>query len=183
MIGNDSTLLKTSQINTPLGPMLAVSDEEALLLLEFTDRRNLEKKLEKLRIKTKSSITSGSTAPLISIERELQDYFNGDLKQFETPLRLIGSSFQKEVWKILEEIPYGETRSYGEQALSIGNKGAARAVANANAANPIAIVIPCHRIIQSNGKLGGYAGGVHRKQWLIKHETLEAQGHFQGGLP
>jgi AraC family transcriptional regulator of adaptative response/methylated-DNA-[protein]-cysteine methyltransferase len=163
-------VLKASWIDTPLGPMLAIADELSLYLLEFVDRRGLEREVERLRLKTKSAIIPGSTKPIASIEEELNAYFNGQLKNFKTPLNLLGSPFQKMVWDVLTTIPYGETRSYAEQARALGKPNSARAVANANGANQIAIVIPCHRIINSNGDLGGYGGGISRKQWLINHE-------------
>ncbi len=163
-------VLKASWIDTPLGPMLAIADEIGLYLLEFVDRRGLEKEVERLRIKTKSAIIPGFTQSISSIEEELHAYFNGQLKVFKTPLNLLGSPFQKRVWDALTKVPYGETRSYTEQAHALGQPNSARAVANANGANQIAIVIPCHRIINSNGDLGGYGGGISRKQWLINHE-------------
>lgn len=163
-------ILKATWLDSPLGPMLAISDEEALYLLEFVERRGLEREIERLRLKTKSAIIPGSTDPITSIDRELKAYFEGHLKEFKTPVHLLGSPFQKLAWKALMDIPYGETRSYQEQAKIIGNPLACRAVANANGANQIAIVIPCHRIINSNGDLGGYGGGIARKRWLIDHE-------------
>lgn len=162
--------LFASSIETPLGPMLAISDEKGLYLLEFFERRHLERGLEKLQIKTKSAIIPGCTSPLQSIEQELKEYFEGQLREFKTPLHILGTPFQQQVWQTLMNIPYGETKSYGEQATDLGKPSAARAVANANSANQHAIVIPCHRIIQSNGALGGYAGGIYRKQWLLHHE-------------
>ena len=164
-------ILRASWLDTPLGPMLAIANEKALYLLEFVDRRGLEREVERLRVRTKSAILPGKTDPIVSIENELRDYFNGHLKTFKTPLFLLGSPFQKLVWDALCQIPYGETRSYSEQANSIGKPSACRAVANANGANQIAIVIPCHRIINMNGDLGGYGGGIARKQWLINHES------------
>lgn len=163
-------ILKASWIDTQLGPMLAVSDEEALYLLEFVDRRGLEREVERLRNKTKSAIIPGSTPAIISIEKELKAYFDGHLQKFTTPFHLLGSPFQKSVWQELLRIPYGETRSYSKQAEKIGKPTAFRAVANANGANQLAIIIPCHRIINLDGNLGGYGGGIARKQWLIDHE-------------
>ena len=163
-------MLKKFQLKTPLGPMLAVADEKALYVLEFVDCHHLERELEQLCIKTKSRMSSGKTAPIVSIEKELQAYFKGELKKFKTPLQFVGSPFQKSVWAELLRIPYGETRSYAEQAAAIGKKSAYRAVANANSANSMPIVIPCHRIINSNGELGGYGGGLERKRWLLAHE-------------
>jgi AraC family transcriptional regulator of adaptative response/methylated-DNA-[protein]-cysteine methyltransferase len=171
-IAEHQNMLNASWLDTPLGPMLAIADEETLYLLEFVDRRGLEREVGRLRIKTNSAIVPGTTPPIISIERELKSYFAGGLKEFKTPLHLNGSEFQKLVWNSLLNIPYGQTASYLAQAAAIGKPLAFRAVANANGANQIAIVIPCHRIINSNGELGGYGGGISRKQWLIQHEKL-----------
>lgn len=173
-------VLKASWIDTPLGPMLAVADDEALYLLEFIDRRGLEKEIERLRRKTKLPIISGKTKPVNQIEAELAGYFSGTLPIFQTPLILIGSQFQKRVWEELQKIPTGETRSYAEIAAAIGKPTAFRAVALANGANQFAIVIPCHRVINSDGALGGYGGGTKKKEWLLKHEkkyhsSLEVQ--------
>jgi AraC family transcriptional regulator of adaptative response/methylated-DNA-[protein]-cysteine methyltransferase len=153
-----SPILKASWLDTPLGPMLAISDEEALYLLEFVDRRGLEREIERLRLKAKTAIIPGNTPPIISIESELKSYFEGTLREFKTPIHLLGSTFQKLVWEELSRIPYGQTRSYTDQAKAVGKQTAYRAVANANGANQIAIVIPCHRIIKANGDLGGYGG-------------------------
>jgi AraC family transcriptional regulator of adaptative response/methylated-DNA-[protein]-cysteine methyltransferase len=119
----------------------------------------------------KAAIVPGVTEPLRSIELELKNYFEGKLKIFTTPLFLLGSPFQQRVWKELLKIPYGTTRSYAAQATSMGEPKAIRAVANANGANQLAIVIPCHRIINTNGALGGYGGGIARKEWLLQHEV------------
>lgn len=162
--------LKSSWIVTKLGPMIAVSDDNGLYLLEFFERRALKREIENLRITTKSEIIPGITDPIKSIEYELNHYFEGNLKEFKTPIHILGTPFQQQVWRELISIPYGHTRSYGAQAHAIGKPTAYRAVANANGQNQIAIVIPCHRIINSNGNLGGYGGGINRKQWLINHE-------------
>lgn len=163
-------ILKSAWIDTPLGPMIAISDEKALYLLEFVDRRGLEREVERLRNKTKSAIIPGETAPIKSIEKELGGYFSGQLKSFTTPVRLLGSPFQIDAWQALKAIPYGTTKSYKQQAENLGKPQAFRAVANANGANQLAIIIPCHRIINTNGELGGYGGGLNRKQWLIELE-------------
>ncbi len=163
-------VLKASWLDTHLGPMLVIADEAALYLLEFVDRRGLEREVETLRKKTKSAIIPGSSPPIVSIETELKAYFEGNLQEFVTPIHLLGSSFQKLAWRGLLNIPYGETRSYSLQAEAIGKPSAFRAVANANGANQLAIIIPCHRIINLNGNLGGYGGGIARKKWLIEHE-------------
>jgi len=152
--------------------MLAISDEEALYLLEFSLCRGLEKEIERLRLKTKSAIIPGRTLPIDQIEQELVAYFAGELKEFKTSIKMLGSDFQKQVWQELLTIPYGETRSYLQQAKSIGKPTSYRAVANANGANQLAIIIPCHRIINTNGELGGYGGGIARKEFLINLEKV-----------
>lgn len=174
LIGQNK-ILKASWIDTKLGPMIAIADEDALYLLEFVDRRGLEREVERLRLKTKSAIIPGKTTPIDSIEKELKEYFDGNLNEFKTPLFLIGSPFQKRVWDELRKIPPGQTRSYADIAKVIGKPSAFRAVANANGANQIAIVVPCHRVINTNGDLGGYGGGIARKKWLIEHEKRGAQ--------
>lgn len=164
-------VLRATWLDTKIGPMIAIADEKALYLLEFLDRPGLEREIERLRQKTRSAILPGKTSPIISIECELESYFDRTLDHFQTPFCWLGSSFQKSVWEALVKIPYGETRSYAEVAASIGNPSAVRAVANANGANQLAILVPCHRVITTNRRLGGYGGGIVRKQWLIKHEN------------
>lgn len=167
--------LRASWIDTQLGAMLAIADDKALYLLEFVDRRGLEREIERLRIRTKLPIIPGKTEPIISIESELQKYFKGELKEFKTPLLLLGSPFQKMVWHELIKIPFGQTCSYLDIAHAINNPKSYRAVAQANGANQLSIIIPCHRIINANGELGGYGGGVARKQWLLNHEKQVAE--------
>jgi AraC family transcriptional regulator of adaptative response/methylated-DNA-[protein]-cysteine methyltransferase len=150
--------------------MLAISNDEELYLLEFVGRRGLEREIERLRIKTKSAIVPASSNPILSITKELEAYFAGKLKEFKTPIHMLGSDFQKLAWHELRRVPYGETRSYLAQAIAIERPSSYRAVANANGANQFAIMVPCHRIIIDNGELGGYGGGLHRKKWLIEHE-------------
>jgi AraC family transcriptional regulator of adaptative response/methylated-DNA-[protein]-cysteine methyltransferase len=168
-------LLKAAWIDTKLGPMIAISDEHALYLLEFVDRRGLEREVERLRQRTRSAVVPGMTAPLQSIEQELERYFEGSLQEFQTPVCMQGSPFQMLAWEALQRIPYGETRSYAEMAASIGRPTAYRAIANANGSNQLAIIIPCHRVRNTDGSLAGYAGGVARKKWLIEHEARHAQ--------
>jgi AraC family transcriptional regulator, regulatory protein of adaptative response / methylated-DNA-[protein]-cysteine methyltransferase len=169
-VASQHNILKSAWLDSKLGPILAIADEYGLYLLEFVERRGLEKEIERLRIKTKSAIIPGRTKDIDLIEQELEDYFAGNLKIFTTSIHMLGSDFQKKVWQELMRIPYGETRSYAAEAKAIGKPTATRAVANANGANQLAIIIPCHRIINSNGDLGGYGGGISRKQWLINME-------------
>lgn len=163
-------ILKSSWYDSLLGPMLIIVDDKELVLLEFVERRGLEREIEVLRKKTDSIIIPGRTSISDMIEQELKSYFVGELSEFKTPIKLLGSDFQKQAWNALIKIPFGDTRSYLQQALAIEKPKSYRAVANANGANQLAIIVPCHRIINNNGQLGGYGGGIQRKKWLIEHE-------------
>jgi len=121
-------------------------------------------------------------APFAELIEQLERYFAGERVEFDIPLSLEGTPFQRRAWAALREIPYGETISYGEQAARLGSPGASRAVGLANGRNPIAIVVPCHRVIGADGRLTGYGGGLERKAWLLRHEagTLELAGAGAG---
>ena len=168
-------LLYADWMETPLGPMVAVADEAYLHLLEFHDRRGLPAEMERLRRRTRSSIAPGRAPPIEQIKTELMAYFKGESGAFNTPLALGGTAFERQVWAKLQDIAPGQTRSYGDIALEINTIKAVRAVAKANGANQIAIVIPCHRCIGSDGSLTGYGGGLWRKQWLLRHEGRMAE--------
>jgi AraC family transcriptional regulator of adaptative response/methylated-DNA-[protein]-cysteine methyltransferase len=157
-------------LDTPLGPMTAIGDEEALYLLEYVDRRGLERQIERLRARAKAGIVPGRTGPIVQIEAELAAYFDGSSMRFETPLARLGSPFQNAVWDALLAIPPGQTQSYADLARGVGRPEAVRAAAQANGANPFAIVVPCHRVISADGGLCGYGGGLPRKRWLLDHE-------------
>jgi O-6-methylguanine DNA methyltransferase len=164
--------LLSRHITTPIGQMLAVADDEFLYLLEFVQQKNLShavNTLEKTFI-----ISEGKNPTLELLTHELQQYFNGTLKNFKTPVKFLGTEFQKLAWQSLQKIKYAATKSYLEQSHAVGKPSAYRAVANANAVNKIAIIIPCHRIINNNGKLGGYAGGISKKKWLLDFEQKHA---------
>lgn len=161
---------KQHRFETKLGIMLAVASDTALYLLKFIDSPEQSGEVERLQKKTNSIILSGTTPIIRSIQEELNAYFNQQLKAFKTPIGFLGTPFQMQVWNALIKIPYGETRSYAEIARMINKPTAYRAVAQANSANQLSIIIPCHRVINNNGKLGGYNGGVTRKQWLLDHE-------------
>lgn len=168
-------ILNVIWLDTQLGRMIAIASDLALYLLEFVERRGLDREIERLKKNTNSVIIPGRTAPINSIEKELAAYFDGQLTEFRTPLCLLGSPFQKQVWTALKQIPFGTTRAYLDIAKLIDNPSACRAVARANSANQLAIIIPCHRVINSNGNLGGYAGGLMRKQSLLDLEKAYAQ--------
>ena len=163
-------LLNAAWLDTPLGPMLALADDHKLYLLEFIERRDLEREVERLRKPLKIAIIPGETAIIQQITGELRDYFAGKFFIFKTPCHLMGSPFQQKVWRALQKIPLGETRSYLRIAQAIHQPTACRAVAQANGANQLALIIPCHRVINANGELGGYGGGINRKAWLLAHE-------------
>ena len=168
---NRGASLSAAWLDTPLGPMLAVVDDAHLVLLEFVNRRGLEKEIERLRSRTKSAIVPNRTALIDNVEDEINCYFAGRLRTFATPVKLDGTPFQKAVWRALLEIPFGQTCSYSELAFRIHKPNAVRAVAQANGANRIAIVVPCHRVVNADGRLGGYGGGVALKRWLLEHEN------------
>ncbi len=163
-------LLQITRFTTRIGPMFACASNQGLCLLEFTDRRMLETEFKDLRKRLKAVILPGDNPHLKLAEKELQEYFDGKRQTFSVQLHTPGTDFQQSVWKMLGEIPYGSTRSYKEQARVLGNPNAVRAVASANGHNRIAIMIPCHRVIGSDGSLVGYGGGLHRKKWLLEFE-------------
>lgn len=162
-------------IDTPLGPMIVICSDTHLYLTEFTVRKNLTGQLEKLIKAYDRPILPGRTSITDQTQAQINGYFDGSLNRFDLPLHPTGTEFQRRVWDALCDIPFGQTRSYGELAVAIGNEKAFRAVASSNAKNGLAIIIPCHRVINTGGKLGGYAGGLAKKQWLLDHEASFAK--------
>ncbi|WP_027836021.1 bifunctional transcriptional activator/DNA repair enzyme AdaA [Maritalea myrionectae] len=162
--------LKADWFDTPLGTMVAVADATHLHLLEFHDRKALPTELGKLFKTAKGQMGFGTTPALEITKAQLAEFFTGDRPQFDLKLALHGTAFTNQVWRELQDIPVGETTSYGALAKKIGQPNAARAVARANGANQIAIIIPCHRVIGADGQLTGYGGGLWRKQKLIDLE-------------
>jgi AraC family transcriptional regulator, regulatory protein of adaptative response / methylated-DNA-[protein]-cysteine methyltransferase len=149
-------MFKFKMIETPLGKMYAVADDQTLHYLGFEEGDFVT--------------TLGITKPLEMIQEELNQYFFGNLTAFQTPLYFQGSPFQIDVWNALRTIPFGKTKSYKEVASMIQNPKACRAVGLANGKNPFVIIVPCHRVIQADGSLGGYSAGLYRKKWLLEHE-------------
>jgi AraC family transcriptional regulator of adaptative response/methylated-DNA-[protein]-cysteine methyltransferase len=171
--GKSKKIISVARILTPLGPMFAGAIDDGVCLLEFTDRRMFETQIQRLRKLVNAELIPGEHAHFAALGRQLDEYFNRKRRQFDIPLVLPGTEFQKSVWAALQKIPYGATQSYEDQAIAIGNPRAVRAVATANGDNRIAIIIPCHRVIAKNGKLAGYGGGLWRKQFLLDLEKQE----------
>lgn len=165
--------LSRAMLSTPLGDMLALSSDEGLCALEFSGPR---KRLTKLEARLSNwfpphDIEDRESKTIIRTRAWLRAYFDGECADVgDLPLDLRGADFEKRVWKELLTIPAGATTSYGAIARTLSSVGASRAVGLANGANPIAIIVPCHRVIGSDGSLTGYGGGLHRKTWLIEHE-------------
>lgn len=166
--------LSAAWLSTPLGPMLAIASENGLTLLEFVDRRSLATQIDAVRGRTGLAVVPARTPALEQTERELAEYFAGSRRDFSMPLDPQGTAFERAVWERLLAIPYGQVSSYGALAREVGRPGASRAIGRANGSNRLAIVIPCHRVIRSDGTLCGYGGGIERKQWLLDHEREHA---------
>ncbi len=169
-----------TRFETPLGEMVAAGVEEGVCLLEFHDRRALRAELRDLPLLLKREVVEarpgdmGVPAPLHHLQAELAAYFAGELRGFTVPLVTPGTAWEQRVWAVLRKIPYGQTRSYGSVAEELGTPGGARAVGLANGRNRIAIVIPCHRVINADGGLHGYGGGLERKRKLLELEGVGA---------
>jgi methylated-DNA-[protein]-cysteine S-methyltransferase len=159
-----SPTLSYTTIDSPVGPLLLAGTDHALHFLSFAASR---------RAVRPKPAWKQAAAPFKEVQRQLKAYFARELKKFALPLALEGSEFQLDVWKNLQLIPFGETVSYGELARRIGNPDAARAVGLANGQNPIAIIIPCHRVIGSDGSLTGFGGGLPIKEKLLRHEASQ----------
>jgi AraC family transcriptional regulator, regulatory protein of adaptative response / methylated-DNA-[protein]-cysteine methyltransferase len=166
--------LFAERIETPLGAMLAIADDEGLRLLEFVDRRAMERELSILRKRLRTNVVPGDHRHLDAVRSRLADYFSGKSLTFDVPLEPVGSPFQLRAWELLRSIPVGETRSYSWMAKQLGDVEMRRAVGRANGENMICIIIPCHRVIRADGSLCGYGGGLWRKKWLLDHERRYA---------
>ncbi|QJX48518.1 methylated-DNA--[protein]-cysteine S-methyltransferase [Hymenobacter taeanensis] len=164
-------LIQLTRLETPLGTMLACATEQGVCLLEFTDRRMLETELKDLARRLNAPIIQGDNPYFSVLRAQLAEYFAGTRQEFTVPLFTPGTPFQQAVWQELQAIPYGTTRSYGQQAQALQRPSAVRAVASANGMNRVAILIPCHRVLGADGHLTGYAGGLWRKQWLLDLEA------------
>ena len=155
-------------LNSPVGILEIGEDNNAIIYIKFCGEDH--------------TIDEDESEYLTKCKEQLKEYFDGTRKSFDLKLSPEGTDFQKDVWKQLLRIPYGETKSYQYIADKVGDPGASRAVGNANNKNPIAIVVPCHRVVGANGKLTGYAGGLDKKDWLLKHEMKHTNSEMQMDL-
>ncbi len=170
-INAEKDTLVISRMKTPFGEILAGATAKGICLLEFTDTNRIEMQISRLKKGRANIVKKGVSEYFSTLDMQLQQYFSGELKVFNIPLDIQGTDFQMQVWNTLRDIPYGETRSYQQQAIAINNPKAVRAVANANRNNKISIIIPCHRVIGKNGTMTGYGGGIWRKEYLLKLES------------
>lgn len=162
----------SKNVPTLLGEMIAIRSEKGVCMLNFLDGKTTTQQIKELE-KIGEIFYSDNDEILNQLQQELDLYFEGNLKQFSIPIDFIGTEFQQKVWNQLLKIKFGETRSYKEQAIAVGDLLAIRAVANANGKNKISILVPCHRVIGSDGSLTGFAGGKSRKQFLLDLESKQ----------
>ena len=159
------------QINSPLGLLTVGATNKGICLLEFDDEQRIAKHFAQFNKREEVELITATSDLISEAEEQLKAYFDGERKEFDLRLDMVGTDFQLKVWKELLKVPYGVTRSYKEQAIAVGDLKAIRAVATANGENRISIIIPCHRIIGADGSLTGYGGGIWRKQKLLELET------------
>jgi AraC family transcriptional regulator of adaptative response/methylated-DNA-[protein]-cysteine methyltransferase len=159
-----------THIETDLGLMIAAASAEGICMFEFADYKLLELELRQLAVSFKAPLVQGDNPHFDTLKKQLEEYFKGQRRDFDIPLHLVGTEFQKQVWLSLLQIPYACTTTYAEQAARLGRPSAVRAVANANGKNKISIILPCHRVIGADGKLTGYGGGIWRKKKLLEFE-------------
>lgn len=163
-------IIFTTTFSTPLGEMFAATTKKGIVMLTFFAPFYIEAKITVLKEQFNADIVPGNCEIFELLKKQLNEYFTKKRKTFEIPLQMVGSPFQVKCWKELLKIPYGQTISYKEQAIRIENEKAYRAVANANSQNMIDILVPCHRVISHDGTLGGYNGGLDKKEFLLKLE-------------
>jgi AraC family transcriptional regulator of adaptative response/methylated-DNA-[protein]-cysteine methyltransferase len=176
-------LICLKHIDTPVGRMRIGATDEGICLFDFQYRRSIDSIMKRIETHVGSKFEEGGEHPHFAVlEKQIGEYFAGQRKEFDVPLHFAGTPFQKGVWTGLLQIPYGETRSYKQQSIFLGNEKAIRAVAGANGENGIAIIVPCHRVIGEDGSLTGYGGGLQRKKWLLDLEKKYSGKTNQGEL-
>ncbi|MBB6451757.1 O-6-methylguanine DNA methyltransferase [Salirhabdus euzebyi] len=170
---NKHSLLYISEIETPVGTMTLIGNDMGICQIDFGTKEEQETKLKNWAKKHFLCANfETNSEKLVELEKQLQEYFAGERKEFNVPYQFYGTPFQKKVWNALLNIPYGETRSYKDIAHEIKSPKAVRAVGGAVNKNPLSVIVPCHRVIGSNGALVGYNGGLDKKEFLLKHENI-----------
>jgi len=164
------TVINVLRFSSPIGSIIVCATEKGVCFLGFIGQKKIEKHFDEIQKQFNAIILPGKNVHLTKVRKEINEYFEGKRKMFSVSLDIVGTDFRKKVWNELLNIPYGKTASYKEQAIAINNSKAVRAVVSANGANKISLIIPCHRVIGSNGSLTGYAGGLHKKSWLLNFE-------------
>jgi AraC family transcriptional regulator of adaptative response/methylated-DNA-[protein]-cysteine methyltransferase len=162
--------------------MLAAATDDGICIFDFEYRKMMNDILSRVTRLLNTETTEGEHEHFKILELQMKQYFEGERKEFDLPLQLLGTPFQQKVWKGLQQIPYAHTRSYKEQSVFLGDVKAIRAVARANGENGLAIIVPCHRVIGENGSLVGYGGGLWRKKWLLDHERKFSAQTLQTSL-
>lgn len=175
-------MISLKHIDTPIGKMRIGATDEGICLFDFQYRKSIDSIMSRIEQLTDDKFGEGEHPHFALLEQQMAEYFVGERKVFNLPLHLVGTPFQKSVWEALLQIPYGETRSYKQQSVFMGDEKAIRAVAGANGQNGIAIIVPCHRVIGEDGSLTGYGGGLQRKKSLLALERKYSGKMEQGEL-
>ena len=169
-MNREQRIVNITHVETDLGLMIAGATDKGICMFEFADYKLIDLEFRQLKTIFKATIVQGDNPHFHTLRSQLEEYFKGERRNFDIPLELAGTEFQKQAWLCLLKIPYGCTTSYAKQAGLLGKPSAVRAVANANAKNKISIILPCHRVIGADGSLTGYGGGIWRKKKLLEFE-------------
>jgi AraC family transcriptional regulator of adaptative response/methylated-DNA-[protein]-cysteine methyltransferase len=167
-------MIITKHIHTPLGKMIAGATDDGICLFDFEFRKMMPSIRKRISSFLQDDFEAGDHPHFTTLQQQVNEYFGGERQSFDLPLLMTGTDFQLRVWDALHTIPYGSTRSYMQQTRVLGDEKAIRAVARANGENCLAIIVPCHRVVGSDGSLTGYAGGLKAKKWLLEHEAKHA---------
>ena len=166
----NTRIINVTHMEMDLGEMIVAATDKGICMFEFTDYKLLELEKKQLSAAFNAPLVQGESPHFETLKEQMRQYFEGKRKEFDIPLDLVGTDFQKRVWLSLLQIPYGRTTTYARQAALLGKPSAVRAVANANGRNKVSIILPCHRVIGTNGTLTGYGGGIRRKKMLLELE-------------
>lgn len=175
-------MIITKHIHTPLGKMIAGATDKGICLFDFEYRKMMPAIRKRISSFLQDDFEAGEHHHFEILQQQADEYFKGTRTFFELPLLMTGTPFQQKVWEALQAIPYGNMRTYMQQAKLLGDEKAIRAVARANGENCLAIIVPCHRVVGSDGSLTGYAGGLKAKRWLLEHEARQNGVPYQGSI-